>query len=110
MVAQQSPALLINKRWIRLPIFSRPDEDGVVIDFNNLFPWDELIWPAHTVLDINPDCVRKRLYQVKNQVGDLPDFPAVFFSTNPPFEQLGEIEEPVLLRRKHVRPSGCRTG
>src|SRR5271166_761505 len=100
MVAQQSPALLINKRWIWLPIFSRPDEDGVVIDFNNLFPWDELIWPAHTVFDINPDRLRKRLHQPKNQVGDLSDFLAVFFSTNPPFEQLGEIEQLVILRRK----------
>jgi hypothetical protein len=78
MFAQQSPALLIDERWIRLLIVSRPDEDGVVVDFDNLFPGDECIRPAHAVFDINPDCVGKRLYQPKNQVRDLPYSPAEF--------------------------------
>jgi hypothetical protein len=92
MFAHQSPTLLINERWIWFTIFSRPDEDCVVVDFNNLFPRDELIRPAHAVFDINPDCVGERLYQPKDQVGDLSDFPVEFSSTNPPIEETSEIE------------------
>jgi hypothetical protein len=54
MFAQQSPALLINERWVRLLIFSRPDEDSAVGDFDNLLLLLIQYMPPSALLQLRP--------------------------------------------------------
>src|ERR1700740_1857707 len=70
--SQHDPTLLINKWEVRFPICGRRDEDGVVVNLDHFLPRDEFVRPAHTMLDVDPNCVGKRFGQSKDQVRHLP--------------------------------------
>src|SRR6266404_4599542 len=97
MFTQQNPALLIDERWIWLPIFSGRDKDSIVVDLDDLIPWNEFVWPAHTVFDVESHGLGKRLYQLKNQIRYFPNLPPEVPGADPPVEQLRKIEKLVVL-------------
>jgi hypothetical protein len=77
--------------------FHPRNEDGVIVNFNNLVPRDEFIRAAHAMFDIEPYSLRKRLHELKNQISELPNFPVEISGANPAFEQAREVNQSVVL-------------
>src|SRR5208282_2826099 len=105
MFADKYPAFLINEWRIGLSSFSRRNEDGVVVDFENFIPGNEFIRPAHAVFNIKTYCNGKRFHELKYQVGESPDFLVEFSATNPPLKQTREIKQLVIFLGKRGRSS-----
>ena len=59
------------------------------------------------MLDVDPDRFGIRLGQPEDQVGEAPVFLVGLVEANPAVEQLGEIEELIILKAARAPPGWC---
>ena len=93
VLIEKYPARLIGKGRIGRACIRRPDEYGIFVDGNHLFPGNEFRGFAPAVLQIDADCRRVWLRKAKYEVCELSQ--AVFYIsyTNGPVQQLGKPDE-----------------